>query len=47
MELTASEGDIRARAYELWLEAGSPVGCAEESWEQARVQLAELEVPTI
>jgi hypothetical protein len=46
MALIVSEDDIRARAYELWLDAGSPDGRAEEFWEQARLQLAELGTPT-
>jgi hypothetical protein len=43
---TGSDDDIRSHAYELWLEAGSPEGRADEFWEQARSQLAELEAPT-
>jgi hypothetical protein len=43
---TGSDDDIRSRAYELWLEAGSPEGHADEFWEQARSQLEELEAPT-
>jgi hypothetical protein len=34
-----AEEDIRTRAYQLWLAAGSPDGRAEEYWEEARQQL--------
>jgi hypothetical protein len=46
MASTVFEGHIRSRAYELWLEAGSPEGRAEDFWEQARLQLTEQEAPT-
>lgn len=28
--------EIRERAYQIWIEAGQPVGQEEEHWEQAR-----------
>ncbi len=40
-----SDSDIRERAYELWLKAGSPEGRADEFWEQARLQLVDPEAP--
>ncbi|PRX33365.1 Protein of unknown function (DUF2934) [Paraburkholderia sp. BL18I3N2] len=45
MTSAVSDSDIRGRAYELWLQAGSPEGRADEFWEQARSQLAEPEPP--
>jgi hypothetical protein len=32
---------VRRRAYELWEEAGRPVGRADDYWRQARAELAE------
>lgn len=46
MTSTVSDGDIRSRAYELWLDAGSPEGRAEEFWEKARLNLTLSEEPT-
>jgi hypothetical protein len=34
-----AEEDIRTRAYQLWLAAGSPDGNAEQYWQEARQQL--------
>ncbi|TCF96889.1 hypothetical protein BZM26_34940 [Paraburkholderia strydomiana] len=45
MASAISESDIRERAYELWLKAGSPDGRADEFWEQARLQLEEPDAP--
>lgn len=28
--------EIRERAYQIWIEAGQPIGREEEHWEQAR-----------
>ncbi|SAL88131.1 hypothetical protein AWB74_08418 [Caballeronia arvi] len=39
MEVPVTEGQIRALAYSLWEEGGSPEGGAEEFWHQARKQL--------
>ena len=46
MDVPIPECEIRLRAYQLWLEAGSPEGRAEEFWERARLQLAAADKPT-
>jgi hypothetical protein len=46
MDIPIREDEIRSRAYQLWLEAGSPEGHAEEFWEKARLQLAAADKPT-
>ena len=38
-----SEEQIRARAYELWQQAGKPVGREDEFWQQAEQALRETE----
>ncbi len=40
------ENAIRAKAYELWLERGSPAGSAEEDWREAeRLLRMQAEAP--
>lgn len=41
MENTSRDEEIRRKAYELWEEAGSPEGRAEEFWEQARTSVGD------
>ncbi|WP_250487042.1 DUF2934 domain-containing protein [Caballeronia sp. GaOx3] len=42
MEVPATEEQIRALAYTLWEEAGSPEGRSEEFWDEAKKQLGVL-----
>ncbi|CDY74766.1 hypothetical protein BGLT_03708 [Caballeronia glathei] len=37
---TSTDEQIRRKAYELWEEAGSPEGRADEFWEEARASVA-------
>ena len=46
MDVPATEEQIRALAYRLWEEAGSPEGRADEFWAQARQQLGTDIEPT-
>jgi hypothetical protein len=39
MSTENSESDIRSRAYELWLAAGSPEGHDDDFWHEARARL--------
>ena len=39
MSISISESDIRRRAYELWLAAGSPEGHDDDFWHEARARL--------
>ena len=38
--MSASEQQIRERAYQIWMDEGCPEGKAPEHWEKARLQLA-------
>lgn len=46
MASAISEDKVRTRAYELWLEAGSPEGRDEEFWKQAQSQVSAPSAPT-
>ena len=46
MASAISEEKVRTRAYELWLEAGSPEGRDEEFWQQAQSQVSVPTAPT-
>jgi Protein of unknown function (DUF2934) len=46
MASAISEEKVRTRAYELWLEAGSPEGRDEEFWQQAQSQVSAPTAPT-
>jgi hypothetical protein len=46
MASAISEEKVRTRAYELWLEAGSPEGRDEEFWQQAQSQVSARSAPT-
>jgi len=46
MASAISEDEVRTRAYELWLEAGSPEGRDEEFWQEARSQVSAPGAPT-
>jgi hypothetical protein len=41
-----SEEKVRTRAYELWLEAGSPEGRDQEFWQQAQSEVSAPDAPT-
>lgn len=36
-----AEDDIQVRAYDIWLEAGRPLGRQEEFWHQAEKELGD------
>jgi hypothetical protein len=46
MTYAISDEKIRTRAYELWLEAGSPEGRDDEFWRQAQSEVSASEAPT-
>jgi hypothetical protein len=46
MVSAVSDEKVRTRAYELWLEAGSPDGRDEEFWQQSKSQLPSPSAPT-
>lgn len=46
MASAISEDKVRTRAYELWLQAGSPEGRDEEFWQEAQSQVSAPSAPT-
>jgi hypothetical protein len=40
-----TEEEIRIRAYDIWVEAGSPHGRDEEFWAQAQKELTLQDMP--
>jgi hypothetical protein len=46
MASAISEEKVRTRAYELWLEAGSPEGRDQEFWRQAQSQVSATSAAT-
>jgi Protein of unknown function (DUF2934) len=39
------EARIRQRAYEIWMDEGTPSGRSEANWQQAKAELARADAP--